>query len=267
MKRSILLSIFCLLSACKNDKKMMMVGVTAGPHTKIMEDVVKRAKKQGLEVKIVEFNDFVMPNEALNAGDIDVNCFQHRPFLDEQARTRGYKLKEIGKTILLPIRLYSKKYKTLQDIPEKATVAIPNDPSNRGRALLLLQQVGLIRLNPSEHPTVLDICDNPKNISIKEIEAPNLPRVLSDVDAAIINTDWMLVAKEDTRTFLAQEKPEDNPYVNILVVKEGREKEPSIKKFLHVYHSEETVQFVQKTFQGDILIGFHAHSGNDHCCS
>jgi D-methionine transport system substrate-binding protein len=257
------------LTSCKEAKKDFIVGVTAGPHMEIMQDVLKRAKKNGLNIKIVEFNDFVIPNEALNSGDIHINSYQHAPFLEEQVKTRGYKIKEIGKTILLPIRLYSKKYKKLDELPEGATVAIPNDPSNRGRALLLLQDIGLITLAKKDHLTLLDIKENKKSLKIKEIEAPLLPRILIDVDAAVVNTDWMLVAKEDTKKFLAEEKTDQNPYVNILVVKEGAEKEEDLKKFLCTYYTQETVNFIKNHFKGDVLVGFksHSHQGScDGCC-
>ncbi len=265
MVRFILAFCFFFLNGCKKDEKDFIVGVTSGPHMEIMQDVSKRAKEQGLNLRIVEFNDFILPNEAVHNGDIALNSYQHAPFLHDQIKGRGYKLVSVGKTILLPIRLYSKKYKKLEEIPEGASIAIPNDPSNRSRALLLLHSCGLIKVKSKNDLTILDITENRKLLKINEIEAPLLPRVLPDVDAAIINTDWMLAAQENTKEFLAQESAIDNPYVNILVVKKGMESDSNIKKLLSVYYTEATATFIKNRFKGEVVASFSKPS-HDACC-
>ena len=233
----------------------LKVGVTAGPHARIMEKVKIEAKKQGLDIEIVEFNDFILPNEALNQGDIDANCYQHQPFLDEQLKVRGYHIKSIAKTVLMPMGLYSQSLKLAKDIPDGAVIGIPNDPTNGGRALLFLSQLGLIRLNPTVNPTLMDIVGNPKNLKIKELEAPTLVMILPDVTAAVINTDWVVLARIDPKTALAFESS-DTPYTNVIAVRSDKEQDSRIQKFVSIYQSDEIKQFIIKTFQGAVIPGW-----------
>ncbi len=232
-------------------RKLLRVGVTAGPHAVIMEKVRDLASQQGLSLEIIEFNDFILPNAALAQGDLDVNCYQHQPFLDEQVKARGYSLHSIIKTVLMPIAIYSKKYRSIQDIPDKSTIAIPNDPTNSGRALLLLQKVGLIKLKKSDSPTLLDV-ENFKNLTIKELDAPNLPATLADVDAAVINTDWIFMASLDPQTALAVESI-DSPYTNVMVVRQGFEQDSRVQALVKIYQSSEVKHFIQNTFQGAVI--------------
>ena len=151
----------------------LKIGVTAGPHADIVNKVKEIAKKQGLNVEIIEFNDFILPNEALASKDIDLNSYQHEAFLIGQAESRGYQLKSIGKTVVMPLGIYSKKIKSLSELPSKGgKITIPNDPTNGGRALKLLAKNQVIELKDVSNPCVLDITSNPKNITFIEIEAP-----------------------------------------------------------------------------------------------
>jgi len=224
------------------------VGVTAGPHAMIMEKVKEMAKVQGLDVQIVEFSDFVTPNIALNDKAIDLNSYQHQPYLDDQIKTRGYKFKSAGKTVLMPLGIYSKKIKALKDLKDQAKIAIPNDPTNGGRALKLLEKEGLIKLKPSENPTILDVSENLRKFSIIEIEAPQVPRTLDDVEIAIINTDWVVMAGLDPKSALAREE-KDSPYANVIAIRTD-ENRPEIAQLVEIYHSKQLKDFINTQFKG-----------------
>ena len=199
---------FSFFTGCEEDnpQNCLKIGVTAGPHAEVMNYVKDIAHNQGLEVKIIEFNDFIMPNRSLNEGDININAYQHEPYLQQQIKDHGYDLVSVGKNLLMPIGLYSKRYTSIAKIPNKAHLVIPNDPTNGARALLLLEHHGFIQLKKHKGlPTLRDIEKNIKELKITEVEAPSIPRVLTDVDAAIVNTDWILVAGLDPKTALAIE--------------------------------------------------------------
>jgi D-methionine transport system substrate-binding protein len=230
----------------------LTVGVTAGPHAIIMEQVKKEVGKADIQLKIVEFNDFILPNAALNQGDLDLNCYQHQPFLDDQVQSRGYKIKSVAKTIVLPLGAYSHRHLNMSTLSEKAKIAVPNDPTNGGRALLLLQKNGLLELKSVPNPSVLDIVKNPKKFQIIELEAPQLPRSLADVDLAVINTDWVLLAGLDPKKALFTED-KDSPYANVIAVKIKDEQKPEIKKVISVYQSKIIRDFILKHYSGAIL--------------
>jgi D-methionine transport system substrate-binding protein len=227
------------------------LGVTAGPHAMIAEEVVKVAKKDGLDIEVVEFNDFILPNLALDQGDLDANSYQHQPFLDNQVKDRGFKLTSVGKTVLMPLGIYSRKVKNLSEINVGATIGIPSDPTNGGRALLLLEKAGLITLKKKDLPSIFDISKNPKNLNIKELDAPLLPRSLDDLDLAVINTDWVILAKLDPKSALRSETP-DSPYTNVIAVKIGDQGKEDVKKLVKAYHSQEIKDFIQNKFAGAI---------------
>src|SRR5690606_366728 len=172
--------------------KVYKVGVTAGPHAQIMEFVKDIAAKDGLKIEVVEFSDYVQPNAALAAGDLDANSYQHLPYLEAQIADRGYKLSNVGYTITFPMGIYSQKVKTLDELKNGARVGIPNDPTNGGRALLVLESQGILKLNPDAglKATPLDIVENPKKLHIVELDAAQLPRSLSDLDAAAVNGNY-----------------------------------------------------------------------------
>lgn len=190
-------------------------------------------EKYGLDVELVTFNDYVLPNEALSKGDIDVNAFQHKPYLDQQIKDRGYKLVAVGNTFVYPIAGYSKKIKSLDELQPGSQIAVPNDPTNLGRSLLLLQQVGLIKLKDGVGllPTSLDIVENPKNLKIVELEAPQLPRSSDDaqIALAVINTTYasqigLTPAKDGIFV-----EGKESPYVNLIVAREDNKDAENVK--------------------------------------
>jgi D-methionine transport system substrate-binding protein len=231
------------------------VGVSPGEHAEIMEEVAKVAEPMGLNIDVIEFSDYVVPNTALADGDLDANSFQHRPYLENQMKDRGFDLIEVGTTITTPMGIYSDKLKSVEDLEDNAQVAIPNDPTNGGRALLLLQDLGVITLAEDTGlvPSPLDVSANPKNLRFLELDAAQLPRALADADIAIINTNYALAAGLSPRNdSIAMEKAE-SPYVNIIVVQQGRQDEPWVKTLVEAYHSDEIKAFIDEKYEGAVL--------------
>ncbi|MBN9409402.1 MAG: MetQ/NlpA family ABC transporter substrate-binding protein [Burkholderiales bacterium] len=238
--------------------KPLKIGVTAGPHAQIFEQVKKVAEKDGLKIQIVEFSDYVQPNAALAAGDLDANSYQHKPYLDAQVKDRGYKISAVGYTVNFPIGIYSKKVKDLKDLKEGARVGIPNDPTNGGRVLLVFQDKGLIKLKPEAglKATPLDVIDNPKKIRFVEVDAAQLPRTLDDLDAAAINTNFALSAGLNPgKDAIAQENAK-SPYVNLIAVRDQDKDKPWVAKLVKAYQSAEVKSFIQTEFKGSVLAGF-----------
>ncbi len=245
------------LGALAQDKPLK-IGVTAGPHAQIFEQVKKVAEKDGLKIQIVEFSDYVQPNAALAAGDLDANSYQHKPYLDQQVKDRGYRFAPVGYTVNFPIGIYSKKFKRLQDLPDGARVGIPNDPTNGGRVLLVLQDQGLIRLKPEAglKATPLDVVSNPKKIRFVELDAAQLPRSLDDLDASAVNTNYAIPAGLDpARDAIARESAK-SPYVNLIAVRDQDKDKPWVSKLVKAYQSEPVRQFIQTEFKGSVLPGF-----------
>ncbi|MGF6923741.1 MetQ/NlpA family ABC transporter substrate-binding protein [Paraburkholderia sp. 40] len=243
------------------DDKVIKVGTIGGPDAQIWEVVTKVAKREGLNVKVVEFNDYIQPNAALDAGDLDANSFQHQPYLDSQIKQRGYKLVNAGLTYISPLGAYSKKLKSLKDLPQGAKVAVPNDPSNENRALLLLQAQGLIKLKDGaatggNNATPLDVVDNPKKIKFVELDAAQLPRSLADVDAAVINTNFALAAGlQPTKDAIALEDIH-SPYANLIAVRAKDKDQSWVKKLVAAYQSEDVRQFIKTQFKGSMVPSF-----------
>ncbi|WP_300665322.1 methionine ABC transporter substrate-binding lipoprotein MetQ [Fluviicola sp.] len=251
----------CADSSRKNDPNYIKVGITSGPEREIAEAAKKVAKEQfNLEVELVVFNDYVVPNEALNNGDIDANAFQHVPFLEEQVKQRGYQLAAVGNTFVYPIVAYSKKIKHLSELKNGSTVVIPNDPTNGGRSLLLLQKNGLLKLKSHVGllPKVTDIVSNPKQLRILEIEAPQLPRVLDDkeVTIAVINNNFAAQAglNADKDGLFKEDKA--SPYVNIIVSRKDNKDQEKVKNFVKAYQSEAVAQAAEKAFKGGAVKGW-----------
>ena len=238
--------------------KTLKIGVTAGPHAQIFEQVKKVAEKDGLKIQIVEFSDYVQPNAALSAGDLDANSYQHKPYLDAQVADRGYKLVSVGYTVNFPIGLYSKKVKKLEDLKEGAKFGIPNDPTNGGRVLLLLQAQGLIKLKESAglKATPLDVVSNPKKLRFVELDAAQLPRSLDDLDASAINTNFAISAGLNPRTDAIAQEAAKNPYVNILVARDADKGKPWVAQLIKAYHSDEVRQFIDVQFKGSVIPAF-----------
>ncbi|UXM96414.1 MetQ/NlpA family ABC transporter substrate-binding protein [Bartonella sp. HY329] len=223
------------------DKTTIKLGVMDGQEADVWKAAAEVAKKDGLNIELVLFNEYAIPNEALNAGDLDANAFQHTPYLESQIAQRGYKLSIAGDTALFPMGVYSRKIKSLDELKEGDSVGIPDDPSNEGRALLVLAQYGIITLKDPKNilATPIDIKDNPKKLKFVEMNAGMLGRVISDVDIAVVNTNWALVTGLDSeKDGIAKEKPENNPYTNIIVVRTEDKDKPWVKKLVSAYHSE-----------------------------
>ncbi|MGA5004611.1 MetQ/NlpA family ABC transporter substrate-binding protein [Streptomyces koyangensis] len=235
----------------------LVVGATPTPAGEILEYVKKNlAKDAGLDLDIKEFTDYVLPNTALQEGTLDANLYQHKPYLDEFNQSKGTELVALDEVYLPPTGVYSEKVKDVADLRKGATVAVPNDVTNEGRALNLLAEEGLIELKKGAgaDASPSDIAKNPKNITIKELDPAQLPRSLSDVDAAAINNNFALDAGLDPRKdAILLEKSEDNPYNNVLAVKKGNENDPRVKKLAELLTSPEVKKFIEDTYKGSVI--------------
>ena len=258
----------------------LKVGVISGPEEEVAEVVKQQAKNlYNLDVELVIFNDYVTPNQALNDGLIDINAFQHKPYLDEQIKERGYKLSVVGNSFVYPIASYSHKLKPIDNssetgegvkvtsprgetyfIPANSTIAIPNDPTNLGRALLLLQHEGMLTVDKAKGllPTVLDITSNPYNYKIVELEAPMLPRSLDDsqVDLAIINNTFAAPANliPSKNGIFVEDK--ESPYVNVIVSREENKDDERVKNFVKAYQSDAVAKKADEIFKGGAIRGW-----------
>jgi len=252
------------LVGCGQDEKNpnhIKVGVIVGAEQQVAEVAQKVAKeKYGLDVELVTFNDYVLPNEALSKGDIDLNAFQHKPYLDQQIKDRGFKLVPVGNSFVYPIAGYSKKIKAISELQDGSQIAVPNDPTNLGRALLLLQKEGLIKLKDGVGlmPTVLDVTENPKKLKIVELEAPQLPRSLDDaqIALAVINTTYASqigLTPEKDGIFV---EDKNSPYVNLIVAREDNKDAENVKKFVQAFHSDEVSEAANKVFNGGAVKGW-----------
>ncbi len=255
MKKFIIAAAIAAFAAGSAFAEDIKVGVTPGEHAQIMEKVAEIAKTKGLNIEIVEFSDYVVPNQALADGDIQANSFQHQPYLDNQIADRKFDLVSIGTTITTPMGVYSKKVKSLDELKDGATVAIPNDPTNGGRALLVLASKGLIKFkeNPGIKVTMADIIDNPKNIEFAEIDAAQLPRSLEDVDAAVINTNYAMEAGLHPKTDAIAIEGEKSPYANVIVVRTADKDAPWAKTLVESYHDESIRKFINEEFKGALI--------------
>jgi len=243
--------------AFAQQNQVLRIGVSPGPHAEILEQVKPLLAKKGIELKIVEFSDYVVPNQALDAGELEANSFQNQPYLDNQVKDRGFKLVSAGLTVNFPLGIYSSKYKSWADVPDGSSVAIQNDPTNGGRALLLLHDKGVIKLKDGVgfKPSPADIVANPKKLKIIEVEAAQTPRTLADVAAAAINTNYAVDAKIEPTSAILREDPK-GPYVNLIAVRAVDKDKPWVKTLVEAYHSPEIKAFVAERFKGNVLAGW-----------
>ena len=235
------------------------IGATPAPHAEILEQIKPDLKEQGVNLEIVEFNDYVQPNIAVNDKELDANFFQHEPYLKDFIKEhKDMKLKNAGGVHVEPMGIYSHKIKDLKDLVDGSGVSIPNDPTNGGRALLLLQKAGLLKLKDGTgaDATVQDIVENPKNLVIQEVEAAQLPRTLDDVDISIINTNFALNAQLNPMKDALFIEDKDSPYVNIVAVRDGDENRDDIKKLMAALKSEKVKKFILDKYQGAIVPAF-----------
>jgi len=236
----------------------LTIGATEVPHAQLLEQVKPGLAKNGVALDIKVFSDYVQPNLQVADKDLDANFFQHQPYLDTFNKDRGTKLVSVGQVHVEPFGAYSKKIKQIGDLKEGATIAIPNDPSNSGRALLLLQQQGLIKLSDPKNITAtpVDIAENPKKLKFRELEAAMLPRALDDVDLALINTNYALEAKlVPTKDALFIEGAQ-SPYANIVVTREDNKDSADVKKLVEALHSPEIKAYIQKQYKGAVVPAF-----------
>lgn len=254
-------------SACNDSKEVketkvekkeivIKVGATPVPHAEILEAVKPILKAKGYDLQILEFTDYVTPNIAVNEGELDANFFQHLPYLEEFNKNKNTELVKTVNVHLEPMGLYSHKIKALSELVDGATIAVPNDPTNESRALDILAKQGLLTFKEVPFKTVIDIVNNPKNLQIKELDAPQLPRVLDEVDAAIINTNYALPANLNPLSDAIVLESKDSPYVNIIVVKRGNENKDSIKALDEAINSEDIRTFIKEKYKGSIVEAF-----------
>ncbi|MBO7583292.1 MAG: MetQ/NlpA family ABC transporter substrate-binding protein [Treponema sp.] len=250
-----------VFGATKKSKKAKNVEIKIGVVGSIYEDLwapaQKALKAEGITLKIVQFSDYVTPNNALNNGEIDLNAFQHRIYLENDAGSHGYKIKLIGNTFIIPLNLYSSKVKSVAELKNGAVIAIPNDVTNGGRAIKVLAAAGLIKLSPNAgfNPTVADIIENPKNIVIKELAANTIPSALADVDAAIVNGNYALDFGIKTESAIFKDTSVDEKqYWNLIAARTSDLKDPEkveiFRKVVEAFQSKETEDVFNKTYGG-----------------
>ena len=231
---------------------------TAGLHAEILRQALPIAKKNGLDIKVIEFQDYVSPNEALSHGDLDANIFQTLSYFELLNKQRNYGLAAVGKTITAPLTFYSKKWKSFSEIPTGARIAIPNDPSTEGRALYVLQEAGIIKLKPSagRTGTPLDIISNPKKLKIVELDPAQTPRAIDDLDAAAVNGNYAYISGlSKTRKGILVEKPTAN-YINYIVVREKDKNADWVKTLVKSYQDPSVRAYINKSYKGNVIANF-----------
>lgn len=251
------------LAGCGNgndaETRAIKIGTVAGPETEVMEVAARIAKEEhDLDVEIVEFTDYVSPNAALADGSLDANAYQHEPYMRSMVEDRGYDFAIAGRSFVYPIGAYSEKWDSIDDLPERAIIALPNDPSNEGRALILMHNEGLIELDDPENleATPINVIDNPQNFRFREIEAAQLPRVLPDVDLAFINNTFAQPAGLSLADDALIKEGPDSPYVNLIVVRGGDEEREEIRQLVQSYQRDEVAAKAEELFQGSAIPGW-----------
>ena len=263
-----LLALGALVAGCSGEKKeaaqssdkkvVLKVGATPVPHAEILNEIKPLLAKDGIDLQIIEFTDYVKPNLSLNDKEIDANFFQHEPYLKKFAADRKLDLVNLVAVHIEPMGVYSEKLKDIKSVPDGAKVAIPNDPTNGGRALNILAKAGLIKLKDGVgiSATVGDIVENPKNLKITEAEAAMLPRTLDDVDLAVINSNFAMEAKLNPTKDALFIEPKDSPYANIVAVRKGDENRKEIQALKKALTSPEVKKFIEEKYKGAVIPAF-----------
>ncbi|KPG97597.1 MetQ/NlpA family ABC transporter substrate-binding protein [Pseudomonas sp. RIT-PI-r] len=253
-----LIAAFAAVAAFSAHAETLTVAATPVPHAEILEFVKPALAKEGVDLKVKVFTDYIQPNVQVAEKRLDANFFQHQPYLDEFNKAKGTSLVAVAGVHLEPLGAYSSKLKDLKDLPSGANVVIPNDATNGGRALLLLAKAGVITLKDPTNilSTVKDIAQNPKDLKIRELEAATIPRVLTQVDLALINTNYALEAKLDPSKDALVIEGNDSPYVNILVSRPDNKDSDAMKKLAAALHSPEVKQFITEKYKGAVLPAF-----------
>lgn len=251
------------LTGCGNEKAAeenttIRVGASPAPHAEILEVIADNLADEGYNLEIVEYNDYILPNKGVSEGDLDANYFQHISYLDNYNEENGTTLVSAGAIHYEPFALYAGKTKSIDALTSGAQIAVPNDGTNEGRALKLLEAEGLITLKPDAGflATKLDIVENPLNLDIVEMEAAQLPRVLSTVDMAVINGNYAIAADLDLSDALAMEASDSEAagaYANVVAVESGNENSPKIKALVSALQSDEVKQFMEETYGGAVV--------------
>ncbi len=238
--------------------KTLTIGVSPVPGGDIMNFLKPRFTEKGVELKVVEFSDYIQPNMALADKSLDANFFQHKPYLDDFMKQHHLRLESLVPVFIAPIAVYSKTLKDPKAIPDGASVSIPNDPTNGGRALLLLQHLGLIKLNDPNNifVTPADIVENPKNLKIIEVEAAQLPRSLDDVAMGVINCNFALGAGLNPVKDSIAIEAKDSPYANVVAIRAGEASRPEIQTLKELMNSPELRKFIEEKYQGSLLPTF-----------
>lgn len=246
------------LTAAAQAAATITVGASPTPHAEILAEAAKLLKPQGYELKIVEYSDYVQPNVALDSKELDANYFQHKPYLDDFNAQKGTKLASLGPVHYEPFGIYAGKSRNLKELKSGAMVAVPNDATNEGRALLLLEAQGLITLKEEAglECTPNDIAENPKNLEFVELEAANVPANLDEVDIAAINSNYALGAGLNPVEDALVIEAADSPYVNILVVKEGNENNEAVQALVKALQSDTVKDYINNTFGGAVVPAF-----------
>jgi len=253
-----LLALAAAVAAFSAQADTLTVAASPVPHAEILNVVKPLLEKQGVELKVKEFTDYIQPNVQVAEKRLDANFFQHQPYLDEFNKARGTDLVSVTSVHLEPLGAYSDKLKKLDELPTGATVVIPNDATNGGRALLLLAKAGVITLKDNGNilSTVKDITGNGKNLKFRELEAATIPRVLTQVDLALINTNYALEAKLDPEKDALAIEGKDSPYVNILVARPDNKDSADMQKLAEALHSPEVKQFISEKYKGAVIPAF-----------
>lgn len=241
-----------------NKEITLTVGASLVPHAEILNFAKPLLKAQGINLVVKTLDDDAQLNPALDEKEIDANYFQHVPYLNSVIKEKGYKFAVVGKVHIEPIGFYSQKIKSLNELKSGATIGIPNNPSNEYRALALLESKGLIKLKPgiaNYSATPKDIVENPKKLKFQEVDAAQLPRSLPDLDGAVINTNIILDAKIDPKSAIFREDA-NSPYANIIVVRQGDENRPEIKKLVKVLNSADVKKFIQDKYGVAVVPAF-----------
>ena len=243
----------------ENGQNILTVAASPEPHKAILELVTEELAKENITLKVTEFTDYVTPNEAVETGEQFANFFQHVPYMDSFNKEHGYHLVSVGTVHIEPLALYSKKYATLSEFKSGDTIAIPNDPTNEARALLLLESAHIIVLREGAGlgATPQDITENPYNLQFKEIEAATLPRVLVDVDGAVINGNYAIPAGLSAAKDGLLVEGKDSPYANVISVKQGNENDPRIKALMKALQSDKVRKYIiEKYPNGEVVPAF-----------
>ena len=252
---------FSLLTGCgkaKNDENLIRIGVSPEPHKKIIELIKEDLEKEGIKVEIIEFTDYVKPNLALDENELDANFFQHEPYMNSFKEEKNIDIISIGGVHIEPMGLYSSKYNSIDELEDGSEIAIPNDVTNCGRALLLLEKHGLITLKDGVDilATENDVEENPKNLKFRPLDAAILPRILKEVDGAIINGNYALeadlVPTEDS--ILLEDK--DSPYANIIAIRGGEENQKRFVRLMEALQSDKVKKFIEENYEGGVIPAF-----------